>query len=155
MRSKIDKDRLAELWHRGMPVPHIAGIMGIKADSVYKCAHRMGLPKRKGGKIPLLSDPEKKKWFIRNYPEMSNGTIGVYLGISEEYIGKLARRLGLKKSESYWEGIKDYHRKRVNEYHGKHKGDKEYYGFNERPRLNGKFIKSNDNENLHKPSNLQ
>lgn len=140
----IDKVRLTELWSKGIPVPQIAKMMGAKADTIYKCAHRIGLYKRKGGPVPILSDPEKRKWFIRNYPEMSNSTIGVYLELSEDHVGKLARRLGLRKSDAYWQGIREYHKKRMRQFHDTKKGDKEYYAYNIRPRKNGKFIKMNE-----------
>lgn len=141
----IDKVRLTELWGKGIPVPQIAEMMGAKADTIYKCAHRIGLYKRKGGHTPMLDkDPEKKQWFIRNYPEMSNSTISVYLGLSEDYIGKIARQLGLKKSKAYWEGIREYHRKRMKQAYAAKKKDKEFIASLERPRKNGKFIKMNE-----------
>lgn len=141
---KLDKIKIAELWHQGCSVSRIADITGGKEDSIYKCAHRMKLPKRRSGKASILSDREKEKWFIRNYPEMSNSTMAVYLGLSSDYIGVLGRKLGLKKSESYWQGVKEYHRKRMKQFHATKKGDKEYYKYNIRPRKNGKFIKSKD-----------
>lgn len=113
----IDTEKLADLWRRGIPAPRIAEIMDVKVDSIYKKAHRMGLPCRVPGIRSLLDkDPEKKKWFIRNYPEMSNETIGVYLGLSPDHISRIARKMGLRKSERYWEGIKEYHKKRVRQY---------------------------------------
>lgn len=143
-KAIIDKDKLVALWGKGYTVPQISIMTGYKTDSIYKLAHRMGLPKRKGGHKPLLElDSEKRLWFIRNYPEMSNSTISVFLGLSEDYIGVIARQLGLKKSEAYWQGIKEYHRKRVKEFHATKKGDKEYYAYAIRPRKKGKFIKKN------------
>ena len=141
MKAIIDKERLRELWRKGYTVPEISKMMNAKIDSIYKLAHRIGLPKRKQGKASILADPEKRRWFIRNYPEMSNGTISVFLNISDDYIGKLARQLGLKKSDAYWESIREYHRKKMREFHATMKGDKEYYSYAERPRVNGKFVK--------------
>ena len=109
----------------------------------------MRLEKRKSGSKSVLLDREKKTWLIRNYPEMSNETISVYLGLSADYIGKIARSLGLKKSDEYWAGIKEYHRKRVKQFHETKKGDKQYYAYNTRPRKNGKFIKKENNENIY------
>lgn len=138
----VDREKLRELWRKGMPTPQIAQALGAKESTIYKYVHRLGLPNRKSGCKSLLdSDPEKMNWFIRNYPEMSNSTISVYIGLSPKHIGKVARHLGLKKSEEYWEGIKEYHRKRIRQFHESKKGDKEYYAHNERPRKNGKFIK--------------
>lgn len=143
MRPSIDKVRLAELWHKGVTVPQIAKIMNAKTDSLYRAAHRMGLPKRKGGYEAKLKDPEKRKWFIRNYPEMSNSTISVFLGLCPTHIGNLARKLGLKKSEAYFESIKEYHRRKVREFHATKKGDTEFYY---RPRVNGRFVKKDKTE---------
>lgn len=152
----IDRDKLTDLWSKELTVPQIAKLTGWKPDTIYKCAHRWDLPKRKSGAAPILTDPEKRKWFIRNYPEMSNGTIGVYLGMSRDYVGKLARQLGLKKSEEYMECVKKYHKKRMKEVHAAHKGDKDYYAYNAKPRDNkGKFKKTNDNENLYKFANIK
>lgn len=101
----------------------------------------MGLPKRRPGKASILEDPEKRRWFIKNYPEMSNETISVFLNISPDRIGRLGRQLGLKKSDEYWVGIREYHRKKMRQFHDSKKGDKEYYSYTERPRINGKFVK--------------
>ncbi len=132
---------LTELWHKGLTVPQISEMTGIKVGTIHKRAHRLQLPKRKGGPRALLdSDPEKRKWFIRNYPEMGNATISVFLGLSEDHIGRLARQLGLKKSEQYWQGVREYHRKKVREFHAARKGDRDYYRHNQRPRLNGKLV---------------
>ena len=140
--TKIDAETFLKLWNKGMSVPAISKVMGVNIDTLYKYAHRHKFSKRKAGHISLLdADPEKKKWFIRNYPEMSNSTISVYLGLSPYHIGYIARQLGLKKSSEYWEGIKDYHRKKMKAFHESKKGDKSYYKYTERPRLNGKFIK--------------
>lgn len=144
MPSKfIDRELLRELWCKGEDTSKIAEILGAKENTVYKYAHRLGLPKRKHGYKPMLDiDPEKKSWLIKNYPEMSNSTISVYIGLSPKYIGILARKLGLKKSEEYWKGIREYHRKRIKQFHATKKGDKEYYAYNIRPKdENGKFIK--------------
>lgn len=141
-KAIIDKDRLTDLWRKGYTVPQISEMTGYKTDTIYKMAHRIGLPKRKSGYKSLFElEPEKKKWFIQNYPEMSNSTLAVFLGLSEDHIGILARRLGLKKSDNYWQGIKGYHRKRIRQFHDSKKGDKEYYSYATRPRKNGKFIK--------------
>ena len=122
MKESIDGNEFAKLWSRGFSAQEIADMTGLKLDSVYKRAHRMGLAKRNPGAKGLLDkDPEKRKWFIKNYPEMSNDTMSVFLGIRPDYIGKIARRLGLKKSDAYWDGIKDYHKKRVRQYHESHK----------------------------------
>lgn len=115
--KKIDKERLAELWRKGFTAPQIARMFGTHPNSVYDCARRLGLPKHPVGRRALFDkEPEKKKWFIRNYPEMGNGTISAFLGISPYHIGRVARKLGLKKSERYWEGIREYHKKRVRQY---------------------------------------
>lgn len=149
-RAIIDKAILAELWQKGYTAPQISEMIGFKVDSVYKMAHRIGLPKHKSGPKSILeTDKEKKKWFIRNYPLMSNSTISVFLGISEDYIGKIARRLRLKKSEEYWQGIREYQRKRIRQFHDAKKGDRDYYSYNARLRKNGKFTKRESNEDLY------
>lgn len=155
-KPKIDKEKLAELWNKGASTSDIADMMGVKVESLYKMAHRIGLPKRKGGKTPLLTDQEKRKWFIRNYPEMSNSTISVFLGLSEDYIGVVARQLGLKKSEAYWNGIREYHKKRVRQFHESKNGDKDFYAHNARPKAkDGKFIKKKDYEDIFEPSYIR
>lgn len=140
----IDKGKLAELWRQNLTVAQMAEILGATEDAVKQSARRMKLPKKKRGTKSILNDPQKKRWFVLNYPEMSNSTMSVYLGISEDWIGVLARRLGLKKSESYWQSINEYRHKKIITMHEAHKGDKEYYSYCARPRKNGKFIKKNN-----------
>lgn len=146
----VDGDKLTELWNKGISCIEISKATGWKVDTIYKYAHRLGFYKRKRGPQSLFEkEPDKQKWFTRNYPEMSNDTISVYLGISPDRISKLARLLGLRKSEKFLEDIKEYRKKRVREYHASRKGDKEYYAYNKRPRKNGKFIKTDKNDNLY------
>lgn len=54
----------------------------------------------------LIEDPEKRKWFVKNYPDMSNQTIAIYLGISVDWVQKLAGKLNLKKSKEYMSSVR-------------------------------------------------
>lgn len=113
MNKKIDSQALIELWNKGMTVAEIADRLCVKVDAVYKHARSLGLPLHKSSRDTILSDPEKKKWFVRNYPELGNGIIAVYLGISESWVGNLARQLGLEKSEAYKEGMREFRKNQI------------------------------------------
>ena len=54
----------------------------------------------------VIDDPEKRKWLVKNYPDMSNQTIAIYLGISAEWVQKLAAKLKLKKSKEYMSSVR-------------------------------------------------
>lgn len=92
---------IAELWGKGVPAPHIAAKLGLSVNAVYKRKKRLSLDNRTGRHKSFIDDTEKSKWFIRNYPDMSNQTIAIYLGMTAEHLRKVARSLGLKKSEIY------------------------------------------------------
>lgn len=84
-------------------------------------------------KKPLSGDEEK--WFLRNFPNMSNKTIATYLGINISKVKKIAIHYGLHKSDGYKNECRDYSHKRklrlvyewrqrnkekVKEYHKRH-----------------------------------
>lgn len=121
--QKIDKAEFERLWKRGVKASDIAVRLGVRVDSVYKFAHRHRLPSRKTGKIPIITIDRELEWKLRKYyPDMGNKVLSLMLGLSPDYIGVLARQLGLKKSEYYWNGIKEYHRKRCKQsYQQRHK----------------------------------
>lgn len=104
----IDKEKFAELWGKGLTGPQIAQIMGEKVNTLYQYALRAKFPKHSVGRKSILADPEKKRWFMLNYPEMSNRTLAVYLGVSANYVMRLASRLGLRKSETYYASVREY-----------------------------------------------
>lgn len=103
------------MWNKGIDVRKIAETFNCKVDSVYKFAHRNQMPKRPPGYKSVLQDESKRRWLIENYPIMSNETCAIFLGISPDRVGVLARKLGLSKSDEYWEGIRQYHLKKVRE----------------------------------------
>lgn len=110
----VDKEELAALWRKGLPAKEIAERLGVRTSDVSKYRFLYGLPKRqiKGLYSVLDSNPEKKRWFIRNYPDMSNRTIGLYLGISMMTVYRHAKKYGLKKSELFWKGDLNNEKKR-------------------------------------------
>lgn len=113
MNRKIDSQSLMELWDKGLSVADIAMRLGVKVDAVYKHARKLGLSLRKNIRDTILSDPNKKKWFVRNYPELGDAIIAVYLGISKPWVGKLARRFGLEKSKAYKDGLRGFRQKMI------------------------------------------
>lgn len=118
MNAIIDYETFYRLWVSGIPTADMAKRWNVSRDTIYKYAHRHNLPLRKGGKKScIFTDLEKREWIIKHYPYFSNETMAAYLGLSPDWIGVLARRLGLKKSEEYMRDIKIYHKKKVQEYH--------------------------------------
>lgn len=103
-RDKGLSIEIAELWNNGLTAPQIAERLGMTANAVYKRCRRLRIEKHKSGYNSFLDNPEMRRWFIRSYPDLSNQTIAIYLGLSADYIGRVAHRLGLRKSKEYVSG---------------------------------------------------
>lgn len=97
---------LTEMWDSGMTAEEIAEQLGISVNAVYKRRQRLMLERHKSGYRSFIEDPATRKWFIRNYPDLSNRTISIFLGISADHIRKVALRLGLRKSKEYVSGAR-------------------------------------------------
>lgn len=83
--------------------------------ALYSMAVNVGIVRDKEAtkrphKRPLTGNEEK--WFLRNFPNMSNKTIAAYLGIKVNKVKKIAIRYGLHKSERYKKECRDYSYKR-------------------------------------------
>lgn len=77
-----------------------ARMLGVTQMAVQQRAIRLGL--RKGldwRKIRLTQ--EQKNWLRRNYPDMANAICALYLGMSESSVSRLAREMGLRKTEQF------------------------------------------------------
>lgn len=97
---------IAELWNSGLTATQIADRLGMTANAVYKRCRRLRIEKHKSSHSSFIDDPETRRWFIRNYPDLSNGTISIFLGVSADHIRKVAARLGLRKSKEYVSGAR-------------------------------------------------
>ena len=77
-----------------------ARMLGVTQMAVQQRAIRLGL--RKGcdwRKIRLTQ--EQKNWLRRNYPDMANAICALYLGVSESSVARIARGMGLRKTEQF------------------------------------------------------
>lgn len=83
--------------------------------ALYTMAVKIGIVRDEDAIKPLppkpLSDDEEK-WFLRNFPDMSNKTIATYLGITVNKVKKIAIHYGLHKSDGYKKECRDFSLKR-------------------------------------------
>lgn len=74
----------------------IAERLGVTKTAVYNRAYRTGL--RRG--LYARKRPAKDgTWMRLNFPHMSNAVCALLLGVSERTVVRMARRLGLEKTE--------------------------------------------------------
>lgn len=108
------KDELSRLYGT-MTGPELAERLGTTARSVYVAANRLGLHKGPRPRIELTEDREL--WLKLNFPHMSNRICALILGISERSVNRLAKRLGLRKTERFMEECRAHTARKAKESH--------------------------------------
>lgn len=96
--------------------PGLARRFGVTAGAVRQRLRRIGLRrKEQPGKIHLTL--EQQMWMRRNYPGMATAICALYLGVSVSSVIRLARRMGLRKTEQFMREAQAHAVKRAKESH--------------------------------------
>lgn len=96
--------------------PGLARRFGVTTGAVRQRLRRIGLRrKEQPGKIHLTL--EQQMWMRRNYPDMANAICALYLGVSESSVVRLARRMGLRKTEQFMREAQAHAARRARESH--------------------------------------
>ena len=95
--------------------PELARRFGVTPGTLRQHALRIGLRKKQPGKIHLTL--EQKLWLRRNFPGMATAICALYLGVSVSSVIRLARRLGLRKTEQFMREAQAHAARRARESH--------------------------------------
>ena len=89
--------------YSSMTAIELAERFGVRADALRQRAHRIGLKKEPPNKIRL--DDRQKLWLRLNYIDMATEICAMYLGISVSSVKRIARRMGLRKTEQFMQEV--------------------------------------------------
>lgn len=95
--------------------PELAQRFGVTPNTLRQHALRIGLRKKQPGKIHLTL--EQQMWMRRNFPGMATAICALYLGVSESSVVRLARRMGLRKTEQFMREAQAHAARRARESH--------------------------------------
>ena len=96
--------------------PGLARHFGVTTGAVRQRLRRIGLRrKEQPGKIHLTL--EQQMWMRRNFPGMANSICALYLGVSESSVVRLARHMGLRKTEQFMREAQAHAARRARESH--------------------------------------
>lgn len=96
--TQAEEDELRALYGT-MTGPALAVRFGTSISSVYQKCSKLGLKKEQPNTIHLM--PDQERWLKLNYPHMATEICALFLGISQSSVTRLARRLGLRKTEQF------------------------------------------------------
>lgn len=111
-----EEDLLRSLWRTKGKVQTFADEIGRPLRAVYLKAHKMGLPKRDDPKKLELSDSQRT-WLKRNYPHMRTEICAMHLGISHSSTVRLARKLGVNKTDQFVRECQQFTARKAKESH--------------------------------------
>lgn len=95
--------------------PELARRFGVTPGTLRQHALRIGLRKKQPDKIILTL--EQQMWMRRNFPGMATAICALYLGVSVSSVIRLARRMGLRKTEQFIREAQAHAAKRAKESH--------------------------------------
>lgn len=98
--SESEVEALKIAWKTNKPVRVIAEELGRPKQACYVKAHKLGLTAKKDPKQIQLSTSDML-WLKNNYPHMRNEICAMKLGISLRSCVRLARKLGVEKTEQF------------------------------------------------------
>lgn len=109
-------DYLRSQWRTRTKAKHIAEQMGRPLRAVYQKAFKLGLPKKADpNKVDL--DREQTEWLRRNFPHIRTEICALRLGISHRTTIRIARRLGLNKTDEFIRECQTYSSRKAHESH--------------------------------------
>lgn len=96
-----ETDALRALWRRSdLRGADVAAMLGRPLRAVYVKEHRIGLPSKPDPNAIRLTR-EQEGWLKCNFPHMRTEFCAGHLGISIRSCVRIARRLGLEKTEEF------------------------------------------------------
>ena len=98
--SEEEVEALKNCWKTNKPVRVLAEEIGRPKQACYVKAHQLGLPAKKNPKQIQLSTSDML-WLKNNYPHMRTEICAMKLGISLRSCIRLARKLGVEKTEQF------------------------------------------------------
>lgn len=98
--SEEEVEALKNSWKTNKPVQVIADEIGRPKKACYVKAHKLGLPAKKAPNQIQLSTTDML-WLKNNYPHMRTVICAMKLGISLRSCVRMARKLGVEKTEQF------------------------------------------------------
>ena len=117
--SEEEIEALKIAWKTNKPVQVIADEIGRPKQACSDKAHRLGLPAKKYPKKIQLSENDML-WLKLNYPHMRTVICAMKLGISLRSCVRLARKLGVEKTEQFMRESQAFTARKAKESHLAH-----------------------------------
>lgn len=112
--TKTEEDELRELYG-SMTAEALAIRFGTTKGAIYQKANKLKLGKDQPNKIRLTR--EQEIWMRCHFPHMATEICALMLGISHRSVIRLARKLGLNKTEQFMKECQAHTSKRAQESH--------------------------------------
>ena len=117
--SEEEIEALKIAWKANKPVQVIADEIGRPKQACFDKAHRLGLPAKKYPNKIQLSENDML-WLKLNYPHMRTVICAIKLGISLRFCVRLARKLGVEKTEQFMRESQAFTARKAKESHLAH-----------------------------------
>lgn len=111
-----EEDLLRSQWRTKIRVQNIADQLGRPLLAVYLKAHKLGLPTKPNPNKVVLTR-EQTAWLRSNYPHIRTELCAMRLGISHRTTVRIARKLGLFKTEQFMHECQAFSAKKAKESH--------------------------------------
>lgn len=117
--SEQEVETLRSEWKTSTPAREIAERLGRPIRAVYMKAHHIGLPRKDDPSKIKLSQSDQY-WLRQNYPHMRTEICALKLGISLRSCVRLARKLGVEKTEQFMRESQAFTARKAKESHLAH-----------------------------------